>query len=325
MSKQFLSEANASCTQMLGSQLPIGRSVAILTSASLLLSSLAWGNSLHQAPAPESPAPSVSTESSSLFAETPALPAEQPPAADGATISAPAVELNAATMPAPEAGKTSIEDALSAVGTSQPPASDSASAPALGTSAAQPTPIPQGGKASIEDALSAVGGQQPPAAAPAATAPADFAAVPLNLADMLADAAEQWQNRSQASKQGKHQPLQIPKDAVNTDFLKGRWLCETGLTSQKGEPLVVGFEFLADGSGTSAVRETNGDIYTAQAKAAIKDGRLSIETTRYESPNSPQGYEFQRIECWQEGALARCFGVNGSSDSQWDAHFQKIE
>lgn len=120
--------------------------------------------------------------------------------------------------------------------------------------------------------------------------------------------------------------LQIPKQAKDTKFLSGRWICSTGLFNiSDRKPVVVEFSFDETGKGSSTIRELSGEVFTASARAEIKDGILRIKTGAYTSPKSSSVYGPNSISCTQGDQAANCSGTNPSISTPWQARFNKIQ
>lgn len=117
-------------------------------------------------------------------------------------------------------------------------------------------------------------------------------------------------------------PLIIPSDPENMSFLEGYWRCETGLVNQRTkEPVVVEFEFRADGKGTGRIFERNNQC-TGNAKGEITDkGELRIILDEQHCADS-SSYIEQQIVCRNEGGIANCLGRNADG-SAWDARFSR--
>lgn len=120
--------------------------------------------------------------------------------------------------------------------------------------------------------------------------------------------------------------MQIPKQADKSmEFLQGRWRCNTGLArAADGEPVVVEFSFNKDGEGSAAIRERSGAVYTASAKATLRNGTLRINTSNFTSRNSRGLYHKSFIECRNQGPAAICTGENGGTIWR-DATFTRLK
>lgn len=121
------------------------------------------------------------------------------------------------------------------------------------------------------------------------------------------------------------QEMVIPKEATNTEFLEGRWLCDTGLVnSRTHEPVKLEFSFGKDGKGTATTYEQN-DKCRGETRAAIRNGNLYIAIGEQKCERSDTTYSPVTIECRPgAGTEAVCQGVHEGGTS-WDANFQKIQ
>lgn len=120
--------------------------------------------------------------------------------------------------------------------------------------------------------------------------------------------------------------MQIPKqDDKSMEFLQGQWRCNTGLARAiDNQPVVVEFSFSKDGQGSAAIRERSGAVYTASAKATLRNGTLRINTSDFASRRARGGYMKCFIECRNQGSAAICTGENGGT--VWrDATFTRLK
>ena len=117
------------------------------------------------------------------------------------------------------------------------------------------------------------------------------------------------------------QPEEVPGKLT---FLRGRWLCETGLVNgSTGEPVVVEFVFDDEGRGLAVVHERN-DRCTGRAIARFAEGNLHIDIDEQTCARS-EGYSAQRIDCRNNGPAAECRGANQSeSGESWEARFFRL-
>ena len=118
--------------------------------------------------------------------------------------------------------------------------------------------------------------------------------------------------------------LVIPDEVVDTSFMHGRWLCDTGLiNSTTLEPVQVEFVFDKNGNGTSTVYEKN-DRCSGKAAATFENNILHIEHDNLKCEKTDGGYVKNTINC-QKNNLGKteCTGVNNSGNA-WNAIFYKI-
>jgi hypothetical protein len=124
----------------------------------------------------------------------------------------------------------------------------------------------------------------------------------------------------------KGRQLVIPREATKTgkvDFLKGCWLCETGLADSKtNEDLSVKFCFDDKGSGEQLVVLKKGTC-TGAVHARMADEQLIIDADQARCSQSGS-YSALRIECRQQGNdQALCEG-SYSPEHKWAAKFKRI-
>lgn len=118
--------------------------------------------------------------------------------------------------------------------------------------------------------------------------------------------------------------LVIPENARNTEFLAGRWLCDTGLANKRtGEAVAFEFSFDSQGKGRGIVHE-RGDQCVGEATAQVRDGALLIALGPQHCRASSVDYAAVRIECRNAtGRETLCMGVNDDG-STWDADFRRV-
>lgn len=117
--------------------------------------------------------------------------------------------------------------------------------------------------------------------------------------------------------------LVIPENARSAEFMRGSWLCQTGLADAKtGEPVQVAFEFDENGKGKGTVYRKN-DVCQGPANAKLENGALLINLDE-QICRAGGGYGKVLIECRNAGAGAtQCFGLN-ENGNKWEATFHKI-
>lgn len=119
--------------------------------------------------------------------------------------------------------------------------------------------------------------------------------------------------------------LVIPENATDTSFMKGRWLCKTGLVNDRtGEPVQMAFSFDEKGNGEAIVIEKN-DQCKGHAKASMDGKDLNIDLSELICQNNTGGaYNSMSINCENTaGATAQCYGLN-KSGTKWKASFIKL-
>lgn len=117
--------------------------------------------------------------------------------------------------------------------------------------------------------------------------------------------------------------LAIPERAEDTGFLRGEWLCRTGLANARTrEPVEFAFEFGPDGRGKATVFE-KGDRCAGEARASIVNGELLINVGPQRCAKSGAAYSELEIICRGAGADTQCSGKHKGGGS-WDANFQKV-
>ena len=126
-------------------------------------------------------------------------------------------------------------------------------------------------------------------------------------------------------KAGNLPKLVIPENTENTDFLEGRWLCETGLASGRtNEPIKVYIRFGRDGKGEATVYEKN-DKCSGVARAAMKDDVLHIDVGTQKCEKSCHVYNPVSIDCKNgAGNQTECFGRYSYGHS-WSADFVRVQ
>jgi hypothetical protein len=141
---------------------------------------------------------------------------------------------------------------------------------------------------------------------------------------MLADRMAACPSEPQNAK--KEAPIVIPEDAAVTGklaFLKGCWLCETGLVnSRTGEELSVKFCFDENGKGEQLI-VLKGDQCAGAARARMDGGRLIIDAEKAKCAQSGSAYMPLHIECRNEGGGALCEGH--TNKDRWKAEFKRMD
>jgi len=122
--------------------------------------------------------------------------------------------------------------------------------------------------------------------------------------------------------------LVIPEKPSDMNFLRGRWLCDRGLFSKAdGQPLILLYDFDADGKGTATVRQKGRKDCVGPAVASMNaQGVLIIEAERQNCPNG-RSYSAETIECRGDAAnRAMCRGKSGQG-TDWgeSVPFYKID
>ena len=112
------------------------------------------------------------------------------------------------------------------------------------------------------------------------------------------------------------QPLVIPDDTENVDFLNGNWSFDRILIASNGKKLRADFSFDKEGEGVSSFVDEQNIRHTARARAFVNDGVLRIQTGAYTSPQTSQRYHPAFMECRNSGDGAVCGGTDGFS--VWD-------
>ena len=118
-------------------------------------------------------------------------------------------------------------------------------------------------------------------------------------------------------------PLVIPAQPEDMSFLQGYWRCETGLVNHRTrEPVVVEFEFGADGTGTGRIFEQNNRCAGNAHGEMLPNGELRIVLEEQKCGNGSV-YTRQEILCGNSGGSSHCQGRNVDDGSSWDARFLK--
>lgn len=120
------------------------------------------------------------------------------------------------------------------------------------------------------------------------------------------------------------QDLVIPENASDAGFMKGRWLCKTGLVNTRAnEPVQMTFSFDENGKGEASIIEKD-DQCRGRAQASILGRSLHIETEELLCSRKPNAYAPISIDCQNaEGSAAQCHGKN-QDGSDWSAVFVKL-
>lgn len=119
--------------------------------------------------------------------------------------------------------------------------------------------------------------------------------------------------------------LVIPEAPTGMSFLRGRWLCETGLVNDDNEPVVVEFTFDEQGRGQATVFEKDQrDRCVGKAEASMSEaGLLRIEVEQQRCGRGG-AYSQQKIDCRNSpaGTSAECSGTNRTGG--WNARFFRM-
>ncbi|MBQ7617888.1 MAG: hypothetical protein IJS50_03340 [Desulfovibrio sp.] len=122
----------------------------------------------------------------------------------------------------------------------------------------------------------------------------------------------------------KREELVIPENVKDTSFLKGRWLCATGLyNSRTKQPVQVEFIFDDNGEGLGRVYEPN-DRCTGRAKAELKGEILQIEHDVLQCEKNNSRYNRNTIACTKAEGKTQCLGQTADG-STWRAVFLKLQ
>lgn len=118
--------------------------------------------------------------------------------------------------------------------------------------------------------------------------------------------------------------LVIPEDATDASFMKGRWLCQTGLSnSRTHEAVQMTFSFNEDGRGEAVVIEKD-DRCTGEAAASLQNQILHIDISELHCAQDNKAYNSMSIDCENaEGSATTCYGLN-KNGTKWDAVFLKL-
>lgn len=118
--------------------------------------------------------------------------------------------------------------------------------------------------------------------------------------------------------------LIIPEDATDASFMKGRWLCRTGLSnSRTHEAVQMTFSFGDDGRGEAVVIE-NEDQCKGEALASMQRQTLHIEIGELICQRKNGIYNSMSIDCENaEGSSTQCYGIN-KNGTKWEANFIKL-
>ena len=116
--------------------------------------------------------------------------------------------------------------------------------------------------------------------------------------------------------------LVIPEKTQDLAFLHGRWRCETGLVnSRTNDPIVVEFQFDAQGRGRGTVYEKD-DQCRGEAQATL-DGEVLHITLGQQQCGKDETYTRQTIDCRNDNGAAQCQGRN-EDGTAWDAQFFRL-
>ncbi len=157
------------------------------------------------------------------------------------------------------------------------------------------------------------GGQQPgaPVTEPAAAqdsrggqAKAD-APAPEREAQLVPDSG------AEASIPAGAQPMAVPPAAADMGFVRGKWHFDRAFTDSEGRKLLAGFAFDGNGKGVATLTSDKGEVFEAEARAALDDGALKIRTGRFAGKDSPVVYAGMFSECRNVGGQALCAGTDG--------------
>ncbi len=118
--------------------------------------------------------------------------------------------------------------------------------------------------------------------------------------------------------------LVIPENVSDTRFLKGRWLCATGLfNSMTQEPVKVEFVFDDEGKGHGHIYQKD-DLCRGKASAAMKDGVLAITHEALRCSKGGNTYAPNEIECRNTSSgRTECRGKS-SGGLEWNAFFLRL-
>lgn len=118
--------------------------------------------------------------------------------------------------------------------------------------------------------------------------------------------------------------LVIPDNVRDTSFLRGRWLCDTGLVNAKtNQPVTVEFVFDAKGVGAGRIYEGD-DVCVGAARATLDKGVLHIEHDPLRCAGSDSAYTANAIECRNtERGATECRG-RSSHGTKWKASFLRL-
>ena len=154
-----------------------------------------------------------------------------------------------------------------------------------------------------------------------------------DLEKQLLDLAEQCPPKAapfaiEAIPEQERKALIIPEKPSDMNFLRGRWLCDRGLFSKAdGQPLILLYDFDADGKGTATVRQKGRKDCVGPAVASMNaQGVLIIEAERQMCPDG-RGYSAETIECRGDAAnRAICRGKSGQG-TDWgeSVPFYKVD
>lgn len=119
--------------------------------------------------------------------------------------------------------------------------------------------------------------------------------------------------------------LEIPESPENMDFLEGRWLCETGLFSERtNEPLKMYFSFDRNGNGQATIYESR-DQCKGQVAAKMENKHLYLDLGRAECQNTRNSYRPVSIECSNtSGQQTECHGKY-ENGKEWKAKFIRVD
>lgn len=119
--------------------------------------------------------------------------------------------------------------------------------------------------------------------------------------------------------------LVIPNEVKDTRFMRGEWLCDTGLVNSKtGEPVRVKFSFDDMGKGEGIIYEPN-DVCRGSASVKMEDNALRIHHDALRCAKTKSSYEKNTIICRKnELGKTECHGMNADGH-RWRALFYKAE
>lgn len=109
------------------------------------------------------------------------------------------------------------------------------------------------------------------------------------------------------------EPLRIPQNAENMDYLAGAWSFDRLLKSAEGDDLRMDFAFNRGGEGAVILRDSKDNMFVADASAQNDNGALKIATGEFINPKTGQKLPPELIECRNAPQGAECRVVDGKS------------
>lgn len=120
--------------------------------------------------------------------------------------------------------------------------------------------------------------------------------------------------------------LSIPKNKNTFEFLKGRWLCNSGLVNDSDTPIVFEFSFDSNGKGTGIVRDEKGLYYSTIKASYDRHHNLVVNTSDFYNKKTNKNYEGQAIVCKSVKGRALCSGRNIHSNTRWNnTTFERVK